>query len=190
MARTVRAQDDSARPRFLAFELPESNEAEMPASEKGETIMKLRTSIAAIGAAAIVGSGAFALPALASTHPAAAPVKHTLSCISETRNMVNFTKTSTAIQDTDYSKVGKGAKVVGFDEVYGVALAGAESAADVSVVTKGGIMYGTFDINFQTGVITHGKISGGTGAFKNAKGTFTGVSINNNDTGVKITYTT
>ena len=41
--------------------------------------MKLRTSIAAVGAAALIGGGALAVPALASS---AKPATHTLTFIS------------------------------------------------------------------------------------------------------------
>ncbi len=145
--------------------------------------MKLRTSIAAVGAAALVGSGAFALPALASPH---APT-HTLKFISVTKTMVSFTKTSIGIQDTDVNKAGK---IVGFDEIYGVQTSATTSAADVTVDTTGGLLYGTFTINLVTGKITHGKVTGGTGAFKGATGTFTATDISNTDTAITVTYTT
>jgi hypothetical protein len=145
--------------------------------------MKLRTFIAAVGAAAVVGSGAFALPALASPHS----TTHTLTFISETKTTVSLTKTSVAIQDTDVNKAGK---IIGFDEVYGVATSATSSAANVTVDTSGGMLYGTFTINLKTGEISNGKVAGGTGAFKNAAGTFTAKDINSTDTAITITYTT
>ncbi len=149
--------------------------------------MKLRTSIAAVGAAALVGSGAFALPALASPHATTHATTHTLKFISVTKTMVSFTKTSVGIQDTDVNKAGK---IIGFDEVYGVQTSAATSAANVTVDTKGGLLYGTFTINLATGKITHGKVTGGTGAFKGATGTFTATDINSTDTAITVTYTT
>jgi hypothetical protein len=145
--------------------------------------MNLRTSIAAVGAAALVGGGAFALPAFASSHA----TTHTLSFISVTKKMISLTKTSVAIQDTDVNKAGK---TVGFDEIYGTATSATTSAADVAVATKGGLLYGTFDLNLNTGVISHGKITGGAGAFKGATGTFTATTINSSKDAVKITYRT
>lgn len=145
--------------------------------------MKLRTSIAAVGAAAVVGSGAFALPALASPHI----TTHTLTFISETKTTLSLTKTSVAIQDTDVSKAGK---IVGFDEIYGVAVSATASAANVTIVTTGGMLYGTFDISLVTGKITDGKVTGGTGQFKKATGTLTASAINNVKTAVTITYHT
>jgi hypothetical protein len=145
--------------------------------------MKLRTSVAAVAAAAVVGGGAFALPALASPHA----TTHTLTFISETKTTVSFTKTSVGIQDTDVNTAGK---IVGFDEVYGVATSATSSAANVTVDTTGGLLYGTFTINLETGKITNGKVAGGTGAFKNATGTFTAKDINSTDTAITITYST
>jgi hypothetical protein len=53
--------------------------------------MKLRTSIAAVGAAAIVGSGAFVVPALASQQ---ATPTHTLTFISVTKTQISFSRCS------------------------------------------------------------------------------------------------
>ena len=50
------------------------------------------------------------------------------------------------------------------------------------------MLYGTFTINFDTGNVTDGKVTGGTGAFKKVTGTFTATSINADKTAVKITY--
>jgi hypothetical protein len=145
--------------------------------------MKLRASFAAAGAAVIVGSSAFALPALASSHT----TTHTLKFISVTKRMISFSKTSIGAQDTDVNKAGK---VVGFDEIYGAATSATTSASDVTVVTKGGMLYGTFIYNAKTGAITDGKVTGGTGAFKGASGTFAVKAISNNKTAVTVTYTT
>jgi hypothetical protein len=144
-------------------------------------IMKLRASIAAVGAAAIVGSGAFVIPALASPQA----VTHTLTFTSETKTSISFTKASVGVQETDLNKAGK---TVGFDMIYGVQVSATSSDANVAIDTKGGMLYGTFTINLNTGAITDGKITGGTGAFKKATGTLTATAINNNETAVKITY--
>jgi hypothetical protein len=145
--------------------------------------MKLRTSIAAAGAAALVGSGAFAIPALASSQAAT----HTLRFISVTKKFVALSKTSVIVQETDVNKAGK---IVGFDEIYGVAESATTSAANVSVATAGGMLYGTFILHLKTGAVTNGKITGGTGAFKGATGTFTGKSVSSSSTAVPLTYRT
>ena len=52
------------------------------------------------------------------------------------------------------------------------------------------MLYGTFTINLKTGKITNAKVAGGTGAFKNAAGTFTAKDINSTDTAIAVTYST
>jgi len=145
--------------------------------------LKIRTSIAAVGAAALVGTGAFMLPALASP----ASTTHTLKFISVTKKMALLTKTAGAAQDTDVNSKGK---VVGFDELYIKDVAATTSPANVTVDTKGGMLYGTFTINLHTGAATHAKVTGGTGAFKGATGTFKAVPITSTRTRVTITYHT
>jgi hypothetical protein len=143
--------------------------------------MKLRASIAAVAAAGIVGTGAFVIPALASPQA----TTHTLTFTSVTKNSISFTKTSIGVQETDVNKAGK---TVGFDMIYGVQVSATTSDANVTIDTKGGVLYGTFTINLNTDKITDGKITGGTGAFKKATGTLTATATSNNDTAVKITY--
>src|SRR6516164_2245442 len=77
-------------------------------------IMKVHTSIVATaaGAAALVGAGAFILPAVAASTPTAT---HTLQFISVKKASVNFTASTGAQQDTDVNSAGK---VVGYDMVY------------------------------------------------------------------------
>ncbi len=94
--------------------------------------MKVRTTIAAIGATALVGTGAFMLPALAS----ASSTTHTLKFISVQKNMVTFTKTTFGIQDTDVNAKGK---TIGYDELYFTATSKTKATANVALDTTGGI---------------------------------------------------
>jgi hypothetical protein len=144
--------------------------------------MKLRTSLAAIGAAAALGTmGALALPAVAAT---AASGTQTLKFISVTDKSVPLTKTSGAQQDTDVNAAGK---TVGFDTLYFAATAGIVNA---TFDTTGGFLYGTFDFNVKTGATTNGKVTGGTGAFARATGTIKLKNLNaaGTRTAVTITY--
>jgi hypothetical protein len=145
--------------------------------------MKLRSSIAAVAAVTVIGSGAFVLPALASPHAAT----HTLRFISVTKTQVSFTKTSVGIQDTDVNSAGK---VVGFDDIYGTraSTSATSSTADFVFVTRGGILYGTFTINLVNDNISNAKVTGGTGIFRNATGSFVGKDTSNNDTAITLTY--
>ena len=62
--------------------------------------MKLRTSLAAAGAAVVLGTtGAFVLPAVASAHS----TTHTLKFTAVQTATVGFTRATGGIQDTDVS---------------------------------------------------------------------------------------
>jgi hypothetical protein len=146
-------------------------------------MLKLRTSVAAVGATALVASGAFMLPAFASSHGST----HTLKFVSVTKKQISLTPTSVAIQDTDTNKAGK---VIGFDEIYGWQTSATTSGGDDAVTLKGGMLYVTFTINLVTDALTNGKVVGGTGAFKGATGTFTATNISNVKTAITVTYHT
>ena len=148
--------------------------------------MKVRTSIAAVGAAALVGTGAFLLPAVASPHS----TTHTLKFTSVTKKSVMFTRTTGGMQDTDVNSVGK---IVGFDMLYfRINKAGTGAALHLTLDTTGGFLYGTLSINFMTMVISNGRVTGGTGRFKGATGTIKAKNLNSagSRTAVTITYHT
>jgi hypothetical protein len=69
---------------------------------------------------------------------------------------------------------------------------GNQAVANVTGDTTGGMLYGTCKINFKTGAITKDKVTGGTGAFKGARGTIKAKAINKAGTkhAVTITYRT
>jgi hypothetical protein len=145
---------------------------------------RLATSIATVSAAAVLTcTGAFTLPAVAAAHSAT----HKLSFISVSGGMVVFSKKSVGFENTDTNKAGK---TIGFDESIFVAKSATVSNANVTVVIKGGLLYGTFTISETTGKVTNGKVTGGTGAFKHAKGTFTAKDLSSTKTAIKITYHT
>jgi hypothetical protein len=145
--------------------------------------VKVRPSIAAVAAAALVGSGAFVFPALASSHAAT----HTIKFISVDKSTVSFNKTSIGVQDTAVNKAGK---VVGYDETYAVAVSATTGDSEVAIDLAGGFLYGTYTYNFDTGKISNGKVIGGTGAFKGATGKFTAKAISSTKTAVTLTYST
>jgi hypothetical protein len=144
--------------------------------------MKLRTSLAAAGAAvALATTGALVLTGVASAHDSS----HTLRFISVQKATVVFTKTTQGQQDTDVNAAGK---TVGFNELY---VAGdpatSTGAVNATVDTTGGLLYSTFTVAFKTGVVTDGKVTGGTGAFAGATGTFKAKAINKAGTKYAIT---
>jgi len=145
--------------------------------------MTIRTSIAAAGAAvAIAGAGAILLPAVASAHS----TTHTLKFISVQQKSVGFPKASGANQDTDVNAAGK---TVGFDMIYFSATSATAAAVNITVDTTGGFLYGTATANIQTGAITNGKVTGGTGAFKGVTGTIKAKNLNKQGTRTAVTIT-
>ena len=144
--------------------------------------MKLRTSLVAVGAVAVLGTtGALVLPAIASANSAT----HTLKFTAVQKATVSFTKTTGANQETDVNAAGK---TVGFDMIYFAATSATSGAVNITVDTTGGFLYGTATVNFKTGVISNGKVTGGTGAFTGATGTIKAKSISNTKHAVTITY--
>ena len=147
--------------------------------------MKLRASLAAIGATLVLGTtGALALPAVAAS---AHSDTHTLKFVSVTKNSIMLAKTSGAQQDTDVNAAGK---AVGFDMLYFPAVSGTAGTVNLTLDTTGGFLYGKLTANFKTGAITNGKVTGGTGAYAGATGTIKAKNLNaaGTRTAVTITY--
>src|SRR5262249_50687123 len=89
------------------------------------------------------------------------------------------------IQDTDVNTTGK---TVGFDMLYFAATSPSSLAVNFTVDTKGGFLYCTFTFNPKTGVVTNGKVTGGTGAFAGATGTIKVKTISRTKHAITITY--
>lgn len=146
--------------------------------------MKIRRSIAAAGAAVVLGgTGAFLAPALASAHSAT----HTLKFTSVTTKQAVLSKVSEGRADKDINGAGK---IVGFDVIYiKFDFKTQVATANLTLDTNGGLLYGTLKLTSSS--VTHGKVTGGTGAFRGASGTITGKSLNKagTRTAVTITYT-
>jgi hypothetical protein len=145
--------------------------------------MKVRRSIAAAGAAVVLGTTGALLPAVAS----ASSATHTLKFTAVQKAGVMFTKTTGANQETDVNAAGK---TVGFDVIYFAGTSATSGAVNITVDTSGGFLYGTATVNIKTGAITNGKVTGGTGAFKGATGTIQAKALNKAGTkhAVTITY--
>ncbi len=101
------------------------------------------------------------------------------------RAAVNFTRATGAIQNTDVNTAGK---TIGFDMLYFAATSPSSLAVNVTIDTKGGFLYGTFTFHPRTGVVTNGKVTGGTGAFAGATGTIKVKTISRTKHAVTITY--
>ena len=143
--------------------------------------MKLRTSIAAVGAAVLISGGALAVPALASS---AKPVTHTIKFISVQKASIGLGTMSGGQQDTDVNAKGK---AVGFDMLYFQGTAASTATVYATVDAAGGFLYGTLVYHTKTGAINGGKVTGGTHAYSGATGTITVKNLNKAGTRTAVT---
>jgi hypothetical protein len=132
--------------------------------------MKIRTTTAAAAAVAMVGTGAFVLPAAAR----AGTTTHTLKFNAESKSSAAFSNSAEAEQDTDVNGAGK---VVGYDMIYLAVLSPTSGAVNITVDVNGGMLYGTATLN-DAGIVSNGKVTGGTGSFTGATGKFTVKTLN------------
>lgn len=141
--------------------------------------MNVRRSIAAAGAAVVVGStGALALPAVASAHDAS----HTLKLTAVAKDSVAFTSKAGGSQETDINSAGK---TIGFDVVYFTITGKNSATVNVAFDMKGGLLYGTLTTTTM-GTTFKGKVTGGTGTFKGATGTITARTLRGQKTAITI----
>jgi hypothetical protein len=133
------------------------------------------SSIAA-GSLAVTGIGVGTSVAASS-----APTPHTITFKSKTvvSKSVGKNKSIDADKNTAHGKF-LGTDVVTFTFKHNVA------KGKVAAAFKGGFIYGKFNAT-QTGAIS-GKITGGTGKYKDVTGTITGQSAGKNTEKVTITY--
>jgi hypothetical protein len=144
--------------------------------------MKVRRSIGAVGAAALIaGGGAFLVPAAASAHS----VTHTLKFTAVTQKSASFSRSSAGQAENDINKAGK---IIGFDVIYITFNPKTHRpSGGVTLDSSGGFLYGTLE--FTNGPVTRGRVTGGTGQFKGATGTITGKSLNKSGTRTAVTIT-
>jgi hypothetical protein len=145
--------------------------------------VKLRTSIAVTAAAALIGTGAFILPAAASSRA----TTHTLKFTSVTTGQSMFSGTSGAVQDTELNAKGK---FVGYDTLFFAYHSGLTAPLNLSIAVAGGFIYGTGQVSIINMAFSDGKVTGGTGAFVHATGTITEKNLSKTKTAVTITYST
>jgi hypothetical protein len=145
--------------------------------------MKIRATIAAIGTAAALGvTGTILLPAAAG----AGTVSHTLTFTSVQQAQAKFSATVSGSEGKDVNKAGK---VIGFDVLrFAVNPQTGTASIGVALDTSGGFLYGV--LQESGGPVSHGTVTGGTGAFAGAAGTITATSKTATRTAVTITYHT
>jgi hypothetical protein len=144
--------------------------------------MKIRGSIAAAGAAVVLGvTAAFLVPAAASAHDAT----HTLVFTATAVNLVMFTPTTRAVQDTDTNSAGQ---TIGFDNLYLTFTSAASASGNATLDISGGFLYATIAVT-NGGQTLSGKVTGGTGAFSGATGTVIATATNAAGTAAAVTVT-
>ncbi len=143
--------------------------------------MKRYTAMAAVGAAAVVGAGAFVIPAVAS----ASSTTHTMKFTAVALKQAQFSRTTFGQTEKDV----RNGKIIGFDVINGRFNPATNSMrGNVALSMKGGILYGA--LRFSNGPVTRGRITGGTGKFAGATGTIYGKSNSTgNRTAVVVHYT-
>jgi len=143
--------------------------------------MNIRRSIAAAGAAVILGTtGALVLPAVAGAHVASTTLKFTAVI----NKHISLTSSTFANQETDVNSTGN---TIGFDDVYAKITGPNAATANVALDIKGGFLYGVVTTT-DGGKTFSGKVTGGTGAFKAATGTITAKAITSTKTAVTVVY--
>ncbi len=150
--------------------------------------MRACTLLATAGVAGLLGTGAFLLPAVASTNAPARPACGcrvvTLKFISVTKNARQLSASTAAQQDTDVSAAGK---FVGFDDLYLVfnTKTGAGSG-NFAFDTRGGFIYGTLRVGSSGAT---GQVTGGTGRYRDVTGSLAATTLNKAGTRTAVTIT-
>lgn len=144
--------------------------------------MKLRTriTIAAMATAAAVGTtGAFVLPAAS-----ARAVTHTLTFTSVQQATAKLSPTIQIAEDKDVTA----GKVIGYDVLrFSFNPKTNTTSIGVAVDLSGGFLYGV--MTESSGPVTHGTVTGGTGAFKGATGTIAAKALDQTGTRIAVTIT-
>jgi hypothetical protein len=145
--------------------------------------MRARTYLAAAAAAGLVGSGAFLLPAAATTEqPACSCGIQALRFISVTKNGVQFSQTTAAQQDTDVNARGQ---VIGFDQLWlTLNPRTGRGWGNFTFDYRGGFIYGTLRLS-DSGAA--GTLTGGTGAYRHISGSLVARTLNKAGTRTAVT---
>jgi hypothetical protein len=145
--------------------------------------MKHRIAIASIATtAALGGACAFLVPAASAS---TAVKSHTVTFTSVEEAAHNYSQTVGSQQDKDVNRAGK---VIGYDMLYTVFNPKTETGRiTFTAVLNGGFVYGVATV--ASNPVSRGTITGGTGAFKGAKGTLLAKNLNKAGTRTAVTIT-
>jgi hypothetical protein len=148
---------------------------------RGELMRKKYAVMSTIAAGSLAVTGVGVGTSMAAS---SAPKTHTLTFKSKTLVEKDFPNNRFVDADKDVA----GGKIIGTDVLRGKFNVKDKTAkARVAAAFSGGFIYATFNIEGQ-GVISGGKVTGGTGKYAGVTGTITGHSISNNVEKVTITY--
>ena len=144
--------------------------------------MKLRTriTIATMATATVVGTtGAFVLPVAS-----ARAVTHTVTFTSVQQATAKLSPTIQIAEDKDVTA----GKVIGYDVLrFSFNPKTNTTSIGVAVDLSGGFLYGV--MTESSGPVTHGTVTGGTGAFKGATGTIAAKALDQTGTRIAVTIT-
>lgn len=143
--------------------------------------MRRRRGLVVAGAAlAMASAGGLA----AVNAAAAAPATHTLKFIAVTVSTSTPTKTGHYYEaDVDVSNA-----VPIANDVLSCVAGSTSETCWVALANSKGMLYGHFGVSFSTGILT-GKITSGSGAYKNATGTISG-TLGSAGEAVTVVYST
>jgi hypothetical protein len=150
--------------------------------------MKLRTrlSITALAAAAALGTTTAILLPAASAQPLTHT--HTLRFTTVEQAQVQFSPTLSIAEDKEINHAGQ---VIGYDVIrFNFNPKTTTAVIGVTIDLQGGFLYG--QLHQGSSPVSHGTVSGGSGAFRGATGTITVKALDQNDdrSAVTITYRT
>ncbi len=147
--------------------------------------MKVRKLIAGIGAAALVSSAGLLLTTTAASAHSAQQI---LTFVTVEQNAVVYSPTSLAATDEDFSTSGQ---LIGFAVLHFTTNpVSGELRIDAAVAVDGGVIYGRLRSASSTSPIATGKVTGGTGAFRDAVGTITATAQSATASVVTVVFTT
>lgn len=143
--------------------------------------MKLRAIIAATATAAALSTG----PLVPLANASSRHVTRTLTFTSVQVATVKFSQTTGASEDKDVNKAGK---VIGYDVIRFSFNAKTNTAAlDLTVALSNGFLYSA--LSQSDSPVIHGRLTGGTGAFRGASGTITAKPVGSDGTKTTVTIT-
>jgi hypothetical protein len=141
--------------------------------------MKRKTALVTGGVAAAILAATAAVPALAASDSKTVTERFHAENSSA---VLAFSKTTYVVTDNDV----KHGKTIGRD-VLSCTDTGDTSHCHVAFAQKGGFLYAEFALADATGVLK-GKVTGGTGSYKHAKGALAGQAVSQTDVKITLHY--